>query len=55
MAGSFLGMDDYCVEKRIMGMQQQLICVCSYDGLEAYCDVDFDTNVYRPQRSKNIA
>ncbi len=55
MAGSFLGMDDYCVEKRIMGMQQQLICVCSYDGLEAYCDVDFDTNAYRPQRSKNIA
>ena len=51
MAGSFLGMDDYCVGKRIYGAQQQLICVCSYSGVKAYCEVDFDTEVYRPRRS----
>ena len=51
MAGSFLGMDDYCVGKRIYGAQQQLICVCSYSGVKAYCEVDFDTEVYRPKRS----
>lgn len=55
MAGSFLGMDDYCVGKRIYGAQQQLICVCSYDGVKAYCDIDFDTSAYRPQRSDNVA
>lgn len=55
MAGSFLGMDDYCVGKRIYGAQQQLICVCSYNGVKAYCDVDFDTGVYRPQRSDTVA
>lgn len=52
MAGSFLGMDDYCVGKRIYGMQQQLICVCTNKGIKAYCDVDFDTNVYRPQKER---
>ena len=55
MAGSFLGMDDYCVEKRIYGIQQQMICVCSSAGVKAYCDVDFDTNIYRSQRSCNVA
>ena len=49
MAGSFLGMDDFCVTKRIYGFQQQLICVCSEKGVDAYCDVDFDGNAYRPQ------
>lgn len=55
MAGSFLGMDDYCVGKRIYGMQQQLVCVCSYDGVKACCDIDFDTTCYRPQRSDKTA
>lgn len=55
MAGSFLGMDDYCVGKRIYGAQQQLICVCSYTGVKAFCDVDFDTSAYRPQRSDKAA
>lgn len=55
MAGSFLGMDDFCVEKRIVGSQQQLVCVCSYDGIKAFCDVDFNTNLYRPQRSDKAA
>lgn len=55
MAGSFLGMNDFCVEKRIVGSQQQLVCVCSYDGIKAFCDVDFNTNLYRPQRSDKAA
>ena len=55
MAGSFLGMDDYCVGKRIYGAQQQLVCVCSYDGIRAYYDIDFNTNAYRPQRSEQTA
>ncbi len=50
MAGSFLGMDDYCVEKRIYGAQQQLICVCTDDGIGAYYDADFHTNAYRPTK-----
>lgn len=28
MAGSFLGMDDYCVQKRIYGRPEQMVCVC---------------------------
>ena len=55
MAGSFLGMDDYCVGKRIYGAQQQLVCVCDYHGIRAYYDIDFDTNSYRSQRSGNTA
>ena len=47
MAGSFLGMDDFCVEKRIYGIQQQLICVCNTSGIKAFCDVDFDAEKYR--------
>lgn len=34
MAGSFLGMDDYCVQKRIYGRPEQMICVCTEDGVE---------------------
>ena len=52
MAGSFLGMDDYCVGKRIYGAQQQMICVCTCDGIKAYCDADFDTNTYRPTKEQ---
>ena len=33
MAGSFLGMDDYCVQKRIFGKAEQLVCVCDTDGI----------------------
>lgn len=55
MAGSFLGIDDYCVEKRIYGNQQQLICVCTYEGVKCYFDIDFDTKAYRLQGSCNAA
>lgn len=38
MAGSFLGMDDYCVQKRIYGKAEQMVCVCDTDGVRcSYC------------------
>lgn len=33
MAGSFLGMDDYCVQKRIVGRAEQMVCVCDAEGV----------------------
>lgn len=49
MAGSFLGMDDYCVGKRIYGIPQQLVCVCDSNGVKAFCDVNFNPAIYRPE------
>lgn len=40
MAGSFLGMDDYCVQKRIYGKPQQMICVCDNTGIRCSYDVN---------------
>lgn len=40
MAGSFLGMDDYCVSKRIYGEPQQLVCVCDETGIRCSYDVN---------------
>lgn len=38
MAGSFLGMDDFCVSKRIYGEPEQMVCVCDDSGvLCSYC------------------
>jgi predicted phosphodiesterase len=39
MAGSFIGMDDFCIEKRIYGKQEQLVCVCDAGGLLCSYDV----------------
>ena len=39
MAGSFLGMDDYCVQKRIYGKPEQMICVCDETGILCHYDV----------------
>jgi len=39
MAGSFLGMDTYCVSKRIFGTPEQLVCVVTEDGIESSYDV----------------
>lgn len=33
VAGSFLGMDDYCVQKRIVGRAEQMVCVCDENGV----------------------
>lgn len=38
MAGSFLGMDDFCVTKRIYGEPEQMVCVCDHSGIVcSYC------------------
>lgn len=39
MAGSFVGVDDYCVQKRIMGRQEQLVCICDSSGILCYYDI----------------
>lgn len=41
MAGSFLGMDGYCVQRRIYGKPQQMILVCNDRGIKCCYDVDF--------------
>ena len=39
-AGSFLGMDEYCVQKRIYGKPEQMVCVCDADGIRCYYDIN---------------
>lgn len=39
MAGSFMGMDDYCVQKRIYGKPEQMVCVCTQDGILCHYDI----------------
>lgn len=39
MAGSFLGMDDFCVSKRIYGEPSQLVCVCDNAGIRCSYDI----------------
>ena len=39
MAGSFLGMDDYCVQKRIYGKPEQTVCVCDENGIVCHYDI----------------
>lgn len=41
MAGSFLGMDDYCVQKRIYGRPEQMICVCDETGIRCSYNITF--------------
>ena len=41
MSGSLMGMDDYCVEKRIKGKPEQLVCVCTSNGVRCSYDVVF--------------
>ena len=42
MAGSFQGMDDFCVEKRIVGRPEQMICVCDEGGIVCSYDIPLD-------------
>lgn len=44
MAGSFLGMDDYCIQKRIYGRPEQMVCVCDASGIR--CSYDIDLALY---------
>lgn len=39
MAGSFLGMDDYCIQKRIVGEPEQMVCVCDDNGVRCSYDI----------------
>ena len=39
MAGSFMGMDDLCIQRRIYGKQEQVVCVCDNSGIGCYYDV----------------
>jgi hypothetical protein len=39
MAGSFLGMDDYCVKNRIYGRPEQMVCVCDDTGVRCSYNV----------------
>lgn len=39
MAGSFLGVDDYCISKRIFGEPEQLVCVCDHNGIRCHYDI----------------
>lgn len=39
MAGSFQGMDNFCVEKRIVGEPEQMVCVCDESGIVCHYDV----------------
>lgn len=39
MAGSFMGMDDYCIQKRIFGKPEQLVCVCDDSGIVCHYNI----------------
>ena len=39
MAGSFQGMDSFCVQKRIYGQPEQMVCVCNEDGILCHYDI----------------
>lgn len=40
MAGSFLGMDDFCVSKRIYGRPEQMVCICDNSGIRCSYNID---------------
>ena len=41
MGGSFLGMDSFCIEKRIYGKPEQLVCIVDNEGLECSYNIEF--------------
>lgn len=42
MAGSFLGMDNYCIQKRIYGRPEQMVCVCDETGVRCSYNVSLN-------------
>lgn len=44
MAGSFLGVDPHCVQRRIYGKPEQVVCVCTEDGVVCHYDVQLTVN-----------
>lgn len=39
VSGSFVGVDDYCIQKRLFGRPEQLVCVCDKSGIVCTYDV----------------
>lgn len=39
MAGSFLGIDDYCISRRLYSKPEQMVCVCDDTGVRCIYDV----------------
>lgn len=39
MAGSFLGVDDYCIQKRIYSRPEQMVCICDSSGIVCHYDI----------------
>ena len=37
-----MGMDDFCIEKRIYGKPQQLVGICTKDGMTCTYDIMLD-------------
>lgn len=40
MAGSFQGMDSFCVQRRIFGKPEQMVCVCDGNGIVCSYEVE---------------
>ena len=40
MGGSMIGMDSYCVQKRILGVPEQIVCICTNEGLKCSYNVE---------------
>lgn len=40
MAGSFQGMDSFCIQRRIYGKPEQMVCVCDDRGIRCHYDID---------------
>lgn len=40
-SGSFVGMDDYCIQKRIFGNPEQMVIVANENGAQCFYDINF--------------
>lgn len=40
MCGSLMGMDEYCVQKRIYGVPSQMVAVCDENGIRCHYDIE---------------
>ena len=43
-AGGFLGIDSYCLSKRIYGEAEQMVLVCSSNGIDCFYPIRFKNN-----------
>lgn len=42
MSGSFQGMDEYCIRNRLIGRPEQIVCVCTDDGILCHYDIQLE-------------